>query len=206
MRALVGLPLALVAPLVLAFALSQGRDTGATPGGATLGGAARAGTARGGMVAPSDRIHAPNQGVLDALLEGASAQVVRGEHEYHVVCAACHGNSGLGLDEGRGMFPATHQTCTRCHRPGNPPLWDDTPITPRNAFAIGDPPALRGAAALPATATAPALYGYLRAAMPRYRPGMLSDDDYLALTAFLLALDGRLDPAAELTPADVGAP
>lgn len=159
---------------------------------------------RGGMVAPSERVHAPNQDVLDALLAGASDQVRAGEHTYHVVCAACHGNSGLGLDEGRQMFPTTHQTCSRCHRPGNPPLWDATPITPRNSFAIGQPPALRGASTLPAGAAPPALFAYLRGAMPRYRPGMLTGDEYRALTAFLLALNGRLDPAATLAPADVG--
>lgn len=58
-------------------------------------------------------------------------------------------------------------------------------------FDIGTPPPLRGSGALAATATTEALRAYLQATMPRYRPGQLSEDEYDALTEFLLELNGR---------------
>lgn len=58
-------------------------------------------------------------------------------------------------------------------------------------FSIGEPPPLKGPTALAAHASAPALRTYLEAAMPRFRPGILTDEEYDALTAFLLQLNGR---------------
>jgi hypothetical protein len=61
-------------------------------------------------------------------------------------------------------------------------------------FDIGEPPRLAGPDALAATVSPAALRAYLQAAMPRHRPGALSDGEYNALTAFLLDLNGRRNP------------
>lgn len=139
---------------------------------------------------------------VQELLVGASAQVQAGAHEYHLVCEACHGASGLGLAEGRLSFPPSHQYCERCHHPYNAALWEDTAIGPRNSFNLGDPPALRGDGTLADLPNARALYGYLRTAMPRYRPGDLTDSQYLDVTAFLLALRADMPAAGSLSLKD----
>jgi len=145
---------------------------------------------------PDGRIHVPGDAFVERLLEGASYQVRLGAESYHLVCAACHGNSGLGLEEGRAAFPASHQRCERCHRPSNPATLPNNAIAPRNAFSTGVPPALRGQAALDAFPTVAVLYAYIRTSMPRYQPGLLRDDEYLAIAVFLSALNERLPGTA----------
>lgn len=63
-----------------------------------------------------------------------------------------------------------------------------------NLFDIGDPPALVGDGAMAAVAAPEALRDYLKATMPRYRPGWLADEEYDALTAYLLRLNHRQFP------------
>jgi mono/diheme cytochrome c family protein len=135
----------------------------------------------------------------DALIVGASAQVLAGAEQFDLVCAACHGDTGLGYDEGKLSFPQGHQRCVRCHRPNNPDRIADTNVSESNSFHIGDPPALRGEGTLAAFPTGAALHGYIRAAMPRHAPGSLDDEVYLDLTAFLLALRGEVPVDSTLT-------
>lgn len=130
------------------------------------------------------------------------------EELYAWHCAVCHGATGGGLDEAKLAFPRDHRECTRCHRPSNrvvQPL--DQPFVDNDMFSIGDPPALHatgagsgggGAAPLASVASPEALQAYLAATMPRYDPGRLSDEEYRALTAFLLEINGRHDEAAGL--------
>lgn len=148
---------------------------------------------------PDGRIHVPGDALVAALLTGASAQVRLGAERYHLVCAACHGSSGLGLAEGRLMFPDSHRRCERCHRPSNPARLPEAAIAPRNAFSIGDPPVLRGPDLQDAFPTGNALYAYVRAAMPRYHPGLLGDEESLAVTAFLMVLNHSLPASATIT-------
>jgi mono/diheme cytochrome c family protein len=72
-------------------------------------------------------------------------------------------------------------------------------LSERNAFSIGVPPPLAGEA-LGHFGTAAALHAYLRAAMPRYAPGTLSEESYWDVTAFLLELSGKLPPGLTLSP------
>lgn len=108
-------------------------------------------------------------------------------------CAVCHGATGGGLAEAKEAFPVDHRRCERCHRPGNGPTMSLAQMEARqhDLFSIGEPPELTGPTALAAHASAPALRAYLETAMPRFRPGILSDEEYDALTAFLLQLNGR---------------
>lgn len=129
-----------------------------------------------------------------------SEHITAGEELYAWNCAVCHGATGGGLAEAKLAFPSDHRDCTRCHRPNNrvaQPL--DQPFTDNDMFSIGDPPALHGGgSSLAAVAPPAALHAYLSATMPRYDPGRLSEEEYWALTAFLLELNGRDEEAAEV--------
>jgi mono/diheme cytochrome c family protein len=108
-------------------------------------------------------------------------------------CAVCHGATGLGLAEAKEAFPADHRQCHRCHKAGNPPIMSLIQIEARqhDLFSLGEPPALRGENTLAATADPAALRDYLQTTMPRYQPGTLTDAEYVAVTDFLLQLNGR---------------
>lgn len=118
--------------------------------------------------------------------------VDQGRALYHF-CTTCHGRTGRGIDEARLGFPETHRKCERCHRSGNRP----TSMDPANIFSIGQPPPLRDLATSDRFASPQSLYQFIRSTMPRYYPGMLSDEEYWALTAFLwegLPLDDHTLP------------
>jgi len=146
-----------------------------------------------------------------------------GQELYALNCAVCHGKTGGGLVEAKLAFPADHRNCTRCHRPNNrvvQPL--SQPFEDNNMFSIGEPPALHSlpgavdglaagglanggpaagglvAGGLVAVAQPAVILAYVTATMPRYDPGRLTRDEYVAITAHLLALNGRADEIAWL--------
>ena len=131
-----------------------------------------------------------------ALVEDGSPLVREGAILFDHNCSACHGDTGGGLDEAKTSFPDDKRNCTRCHRPSNPPQMDHLAMNWRNAFDIGVAPQLIGPSALDGFASGAALFGYVRATMPRPWPGSLSDDEYLAITAFLAEANGA--PADEV--------
>src|SRR5690606_16401198 len=112
-------------------------------------------------------------------------------------CSVCHGATGGGLAEAKLAFPADHRDCSRCHRPSNrvvQPLRE--PFNDNDMFSIGEPPKLHGAeagVAMAAVADPVNLHAYIAATMPRYDPGRLDDEDYWALTALLLDMNGRTE-------------
>lgn len=137
-----------------------------------------------------------------------------GQEVYALNCAVCHGATGGGLSEAKLAFPADHRNCTRCHRPNNRVVQPLTqPFEDNNMFSIGDPPALHGlhalteaalpAATLAAAADPLAVLAYVSATMPRYDPGRLTSGEYVAVTAHLLALNGRDSAIDELPPVAV---
>ena len=133
---------------------------------------------------------APVLGSRSAASPSEHRQLVSGAEHYAFHCAVCHGESGLGLSEARLAFPEDHRYCEGCHRPHNPRRMTLEQMTPHFAFSLGDPPALVGEEALSPFPNALALFHYLRAAMPRHEPGHLDDEAYLAITAYLLHLNG----------------
>lgn len=123
------------------------------------------------------------------------AQRDLGAQVYAGRCATCHGDKGQGLTlEWRLTWPETHQNCStpRCHGPQHPP----------DGFEIKDnyAPALVGPGTLARFQTAQELFDFISTRMPMHAPGTLSQDEYWALTAFLLATHG-VPPAGE-TPLD----
>lgn len=130
------------------------------------------------------------------LIADYSEQVRRGAEVYDLVCSNCHGNTGLGIEEGRTEFLPEHQRCEKCHHPNNAAKIVDVEISDRNSFNIGNPPALHNLAKF---GSAAGLKAYLQATMPRYEPGRLSDEEYLDITAFLLVLNKKLAENTTLT-------
>ena len=145
-------------------------------------------TAMPPVVAQADLAEPPS---LDRSL---AEQVRRGEDLYAANCAVCHGATGLGYAEAKTAFPPDHQRCTRCHKPGNPAEQSlDEPFDDHDMFDLGSPPAVVGEDALHAFPNALAVHAYVAATMPRYEPGRLTAEEYLKVTAWLLAANDRLD-------------
>lgn len=136
-----------------------------------------------------------------ALVPEAPAQVREGAILFDHHCSACHGDTGRGFAEAKAAFPPSDRACTRCHRPNNPPQMHPGAMTPRSAFDVGTPPPVLGEeATLDGFGQATALWGYLRATMPRPYPGSLEDDEYWAIVAFLAAAGGAPLPPEPLGP------
>lgn len=133
-----------------------------------------------------------------ALVADAGPYVHEGAVLYAYHCAACHGDTGQGFAEARSVFPASHQTCTRCHRPANPPTMAPEAIRENNVFGIGEAPALLGdVSALDRFGSAAALKAYISATMPRPFPGTLSDIEYDQVVAFLMEAEGASETTVE---------
>lgn len=124
------------------------------------------------------------------LTASTNPQVLHGADIYYERCAVCHGDTAKGFDEARTVFPEEHQKCERCHRKNNPPQMDMQQMSWRSAFSIGEAPALHGEFALPNFRNGFVLYSYISASMPRPFPGLLEEDEYWAITAFLLDVNG----------------
>jgi hypothetical protein len=99
---------------------------------------------------------------------------------YQFYCSTCHGDVGQGLtDEFRATWPEGEQNCwqSKCHIENHPP---EGFILPRFV------PAVIGEKTLVKFRSANDLFVYARAAMPYYKPGRLTDEEYVAITQFLV--------------------
>lgn len=130
---------------------------------------------------------AESTAAVEAVIERPGAEV------YARACAVCHGKEGHGLEEAKTSFPESHRKCTRCHRPGNPPVMSllEVEMRQNDLFDVGIAPPLRGEGSMPAIADREALLHFISATMPRYRPGSLEQEEYEAVTDYLLSLNGR---------------
>lgn len=140
--------------------------------------------------APLAELRIPSSSLV---AEHPNAQVLEGADLYYKHCAVCHGDTLGGLVEARTAFPLDKQNCERCHRRNNPKVMDMSQMTWRNAFSIGDAPALgrhHHADALQTLSNGAALYHYISATMPRPFPNNLEPAQYLAISAFLLEVNG----------------
>lgn len=147
-----------------------------------------------------------SQDYVDRILEltkldllNSSFQIQEGARVYNLVCADCHGDTGLGFDEALLGFHPDHHNCSQCHRKYNSPHEDDVRVSERNCFNIGDPPAIRGEGLQKKFQNAAAYYYFIKATMPRYMPNGLSEQEYWNITAFLLAINDNLPDQTELS-------
>ena len=124
------------------------------------------------------------------LVADATEQAQDGARLFDYHCSACHGDTGLGLDEAKTSFPVGKRECTECHRETNPAQMEYELMRPNFAFSVGDPPALRGEGTLAKFSSARTLHAYIQATMPRPFPGQLPGDEVWAITAFLLHANG----------------
>jgi hypothetical protein len=127
--------------------------------------------------------------------DSLTQQLEHGAQTYDLHCATCHGDTGLGFAEAKLAFPEDHRRCHYCHRRHNPPQMPLAVMTSRNAFDIGEAPALVGDGTLEHFANATALYYYSQATMPRPFPGDLDDATYLAIIVHMLRLRNALPTA-----------
>jgi cytochrome c5 len=139
-------------------------------------------------VATPDRLAEP-------ALPADPTQYEQGRHLYWLNCMPCHGDSGQGLTgEFRSLWEEDHQNCWArgCHAgrvgDGGFPL-------PRTIPGI-----ISSSGNLPVYATPETLYDYLCSTHPPQRPGALTEGEYWALTAYVLAENGCLSPDQELGP------
>ncbi len=113
-------------------------------------------------------------------LFSSSSPTDNGTELYQFWCSTCHGDRGQGLTpEWRATWPKGKQNCwqSKCHATNHPP---EGFVFPKNV------PALIGPDTLTKFRTAQDLYGYSRATMPYWSPNLLKDDEYRAITAFLV--------------------
>lgn len=114
-------------------------------------------------------------------------QADEGAYLYWLHCQPCHGDQGQGLtDEWRMQYPEEEQYCwnSGCH--GNNPY--------EGGFTIPTVvPAVIGDGSLARFQTLGNLYDYMRVAMPFSFPGTLTEEEYLAITAFLAQRHGVWD-------------
>jgi len=133
--------------------------------------------------------------LAEPTLPASPSQADYGAQLYWLHCMPCHGDKGQGLtDEFRATYPPEDNNCwgRGCH--GRNP-YEDGFTLPTSV------PGLIGSGALTKFATVTNLYGFIRAAMPFEDPGVLTEDEYWQVTAFLLrengiAYTGRLDASS----------
>lgn len=140
-----------------------------------------------------------SQDYVDSLLDltgldilQSNSQIQNGARVYNLVCADCHGDTGLGIEEGIQGFHPEHQYCQRCHKTFNAPTKAMTRLSQRNSFDLGVPPPLRDENSISKFQNAFAYYSYIKATMPRYDPDGLTEQEYWDMTAFLIALNKKL--------------
>ena len=130
--------------------------------------------------------------LAEPTLPPSPSQADLGAQVYWLSCLPCHGDRGQGLtDEFRAAYPPEEQYCWErgCH--GENPYESGFTI-PRSI------PGVVGPTALAKFTTASQLNAYIRAAMPFWKPGSLSEEEAWKVTAFILRENGLWDGAREL--------
>ena len=160
-----------------------------------------------GSVSGATQLQAEATPTADRLAEptlpAAPSQADHGAQVYWLSCMPCHGDKGQGLtDEFRGTYPPEEEYCweSGCHG-ANP--YESGFTLPKKI------PGVIGETTLAKFTDAAQLHAYIRATMPFWQPGSLSEEESWRVTAFLLRQNGLWDARAELnasTAADVKIP
>lgn len=150
-------------------------------------------------LAPSstpDLMVSPGNGITtyqDFLRPGMD-QVAVGASIYDNWCITCHGDKGQGLTAAwRAEWDPKHQNCwqSKCHSANHPPGGFEIPRYV---------PAIIGPHALSTFRSATQIQMFLKNEMPMQEPGVLDDQAYWALTAYLLKQSGLELPSTPLGP------
>ena len=125
-------------------------------------------------------------------LPAVPSQADHGAQVYWLSCLPCHGDRGQGLtDEFRKAYPPEEEYCweSGCH--GARPY--------ENGFTLPMKiPGVIGGSTLAKFADAAQLNAYIRATMPFWKPGSLTEEESWRVTAFILRQNGLWDDATEL--------
>lgn len=125
-------------------------------------------------------------------LPPSPSQADHGAQVYWLSCLPCHGDKGQGLtDEFRAVYPPEDQYCweSGCH--GKRPYED--------GFTIPTIiPAVIGQGTLSKFSDAAQLNSYIRATMPFWKPGSLTEDEAWSITAFIMRESGLWNDDLEL--------
>lgn len=150
----------------------------------------------GGTASSAGQQSTPTPDALERLAEptlpAEPSQADHGAQDYWLYCLPCHGDKGQGLtDEFRETYPPDEVNCWQsgCH--GKRPY----------EFGFTLPtqiPAVIEGHALAKFADAAQLNAYIRATMPFWNPGSLTEEEAWRVTAFLLRENGMLDASTEL--------
>jgi hypothetical protein len=134
----------------------------------------------------------PFERLAEPTLPAEPSQADHGAQDYWLYCLPCHGDRGQGLtEEFRETYPPDEVNCWQsgCH--GKRPY----------EFGFTLPtqiPAVIEGHALAKFADASQLNAYIRATMPFWNPGSLTEEEAWRVTAFLLRENGLLDGSTEL--------
>lgn len=134
--------------------------------------------------------------LAEPTLPASPSQADHGAQVYWLSCLPCHGDRGQGLtDEFRETYPPEEQYCWErgCH--GEVPY--------ESGFTIPTQiPGVIGRTTLGKFANAAQLNSYVRATMPFWKPGSLSEEEAWKVTAFILRENGLWDDSRELDAAN----
>lgn len=136
--------------------------------------------------------------LAEPTLPPAPSQADYGAQVYWLSCLPCHGDKGQGLtDEFRETYPPEDQYCWErgCHGP-NP--YDSGFTLPMTI------PAVIGPDAISKFTDAAQLRAYIRAAMPFWKPGSLTDEDAWRVTAFIMRENGLWNGNGVLSESNAG--
>jgi len=134
--------------------------------------------------------------LAEPTLPASPSQTDLGAQVYWLSCMPCHGDRGQGLtDEFRAAYPPEEKNCweSGCHG-ANP--YESGFTLPKKI------PGVVGSDTLGKFSDAAQLNAYIRAAMPFWKPGSLTEDDAWRVTAFILRENDLWDDAAELNAAN----
>lgn len=136
--------------------------------------------------------------LAEPTLPPTPSQADHGAQVYWLSCLPCHGDQGQGLtDEFRTTYPPEEQYCweSGCH--GANPY--------ESGFTIPKViPAVIGETALSKFTDAAQLNAYIRATMPFWSPGSLTEDEAWKVTAFILRENDLWDDRVELNVTNAG--
>ena len=134
----------------------------------------------------------PFERLLEPTLPPEPSQADLGAQDYWLYCLPCHGERGQGLtQEFRETYPPEEADCWQsgCH--GRTPY--------ENGFILPTKvPAVVEHSALAKFSDAAQLNAYIRAAMPFWKPGSLTEEESWRVTAFLLRENDLWDASTEL--------